>query len=78
MFSAIVPKTSKIIRKTSSFQDFHSEMLLCKCSTGQVESFFDNPAKNFPAKSQDFLVKIQKDEKPIVQQIFLAFFPLYA
>ena len=53
-------------------------MLLCKCSTGQVESFFDNPAKNFPAKSQDFLVKIQKDEKPIVQQIFLAFFPLYA
>ena len=73
--SAIVPKTSKIIQKSSSFQDFHSEMLLCNCSIGHVKSIYDNPAKNFPAKTQVFLVKIQKKhEKPIVQQIFWRFF----
>ena len=47
MFSAIVPKTSKIIQKFLSFQDFLSEMLRRKCSSGNVESSFDNPAKNF-------------------------------
>ena len=46
-------------------------MLLCKCSTEQVESFFDNPAKNFPAKSQHFLVKIQKKTK---NKLFNKFF----
>ena len=62
-FSAIVPKTSKIFRKSPSFQDFHSKNLLCKCSTGHVESILDNPAKNFTAKTQVFLVKIQKRRK---------------
>ena len=62
-FSAIVPKTSKKFRNSSSFQDFHSENLICKCSTGHAESIFDKPAKNFPAKTQVFLVKIQKRRK---------------
>ena len=62
-FSAIVPKTSKIIRKFWSFQDFLSEMLLFKGSFGHVESNFDNTAENFPVKIQFFLVEVQKRRK---------------
>ena len=77
-FSAIVPKTSKIIRKSSSFQDFHSEMLICKCSTGKVESFLTTLPKNFLQKHRLFLSKSKKDEKQIVQQFLLTFLHLYA
>ena len=45
-------------------------MLLCKFSSGHVESIFDNIAKNFPVKTQVFLSKSRKDEKPFVQQWF--------
>ena len=31
---------------------------------------FSNPAKVFPVKMQNFLVKVQNDEKPIVQEYF--------
>ena len=73
-FSALVPKISKTIRKSWSFQDFLSEILLWKCSSGQVESSFDIPAKNVRAKIQVFLSKSKKDEKTIAQEFFLTFF----
>ena len=70
MFSAIVPKTSKVIQKSLSFQDFLSEMLLCKCSSGHVEKGFENPAKNFPVKIQVFLFKVQKRRKTNYSIVF--------
>ena len=51
-------------------------MLLRKCFSGHVKSSFDNPAKNFPVKIQVFLVKVQKNEKPIVQEYFFEVFTL--
>ena len=60
VFSAIVPNFSKFIQKSLCFQDFLSETLLCKCSSGHVKSRFDNPAKIFPLKLQVFLVEVQK------------------
>ena len=78
MFSAIVPKTSKIIRKSPSFHDFLSEMLLRKCFSGHVKSSFDNPAKNFPVKIQVFLVKVQKKtENQLFTSIFWSFFSVH-
>ena len=68
------PENSKIYPKNLEFSRLHSEMLLCKCSTGQVESIFDNPGKNFPAKIQDFLVKIQKRRKTNCSTIFFWYF----
>ena len=68
--SAIVPKTSKIIQKSSSFQEFLSEILHCKCSSGHVESSCDNPAKNFPVKMQFFLVKFRKRRKTNFSRVF--------
>ena len=62
-FSTIVPKTSKIIRKSPSFHDFLSKVLLRECFSGHVKSSFDNPAKNFPVKVEVFLVKVQKRRK---------------
>ena len=76
-FSALVPKISKTIRKSWSFQDFLSEILLWKCSSGHVESSFDNPAKNVRVKIQVFLSKSKKDEKTIVQEFFFDVFHLY-
>ena len=76
-FSAIVPKTSKNIRKSWSFQDFLSEMLLWKCSSGHVESSFDNLDKNLPVKIQVFLVKVQKRRKTNCSRVFFEIFPLY-
>ena len=70
MFSAIVPKISKIIRKSPSFHDFVSEMLLRKCFSGHVKSSFDNPTKNFPVKIQVFLVKFQKSRKTNCSRVF--------
>ena len=70
-FSNIVPKTSKIFRKSSSFQDFHSENLLYKCSIGQVESIFDNPAKKFSCKNTGFSCQNPKKTK---NQLFNSFF----
>ena len=47
-----------------------------KCSSGNVESSFDNPAKNFPVKIQFFLVKFQKKTKnQFFKSIFSTFFP---
>ena len=60
MFFAILPKISKNMQKSSIFAGFLSKMLLCKCSSGHVESGFDNPAENFPVKTQVFLFKVQK------------------
>ena len=76
-FSILVPKTSKIFRKSSSFQDFHSENLLCKCSTGHVKVFLTTLPKTFLQKHRFFLSKSKKDQKPIVQQFFLTFLPRY-
>ena len=70
-FSAIVPKTSKFIRKSWSFQDFLWEMLLCKFSSGHVESSFDNIAKNFPVKTQVFFFsKSKKRRKTNCSSVF--------
>ena len=77
MFSAIVPKTSKFIQKSLSFQDFLSETLLCKCFSGHVKSRFDNAAKNFPLKIQVFLVESKNDNKSSVQDLFLLTFFFY-
>ena len=74
--SATVPKTSKIIRKCSNFQDFLSEMLLCKCSSAHVESSSGNPAKIFPVKIQLFLVEVQKRRKFIFSREFFWRFSL--
>ena len=76
MFSAIVRKTSKIIQKSLNFQDFLSEMLRRKCSSGNVENSFDNPAKNFPVKMQFFLVKFQKRRKTNFSRVFFWRFSL--
>ena len=74
--SAIVPKTSKIIRKCSNFQDFLSEMLLCKCSSAHEESSFGNPAKILPVKIHLFLVEVQKRWKTIFSREFFWRFSL--
>ena len=74
--SATVPKTSKIIRKCWNFQDFLSEMLLCKCSSAHVESSSGNPAKIFPVKIQLFLVEVQKRRKFIFSREFFWRFSL--
>ena len=50
-------------------------MLICMCSTGQVESFLTTLPKTFLQKHRFFLSKSKKDEKQIVQQSFLTFFP---
>ena len=73
-FSAIVPKTSKIIRKYWSYQDLLSEMLLFKGSSGHVESSFDKTAKNFPVKLQVFLVKVQEKRKTNFSRVFFDVF----
>ena len=70
-FSNIVPKTSKIFRKSSSFQDFHSENLLYRCSIGHVKSIFDNPAKKFSCKNTGFSCQNPKKTK---NQLFNSFF----
>ena len=46
-------------------------MLLRKCSSRHVESSFDNPAKNFPVKTQVFLFNSKKDDEAFVQESFL-------
>ena len=78
IFSAIVPKTSKIICKSSSFHDFLSEMLLYKCFFGHVKCSFDNLAKNLPVKRQVFLVKVQKRRKTNCSRVFFwSFFSVH-
>ena len=72
--SAIVPKSSKIIGKSWSFQDFLSEMLLFKGSFGHVESSFDKTAKISPVKLQLFLVKFQEKRKTNFSRVFFEVF----
>ena len=75
MFSAVVPKISKTIQKSSRFQDLLSAMLLCNWSSGHVESSFDNPAKKIPVKIHVFLVKVQKRRKTVGSTVnFSTFF----
>ena len=75
-FSAIVPKTSKVIRNCSNFQEFLSKMLLCKCSSGYVKSAFDNLAKNF-AKNTSFSCQSPKmTMKQLFKMIFFITFLL--
>ena len=76
-FSAIDPKTSKIDRKSWSFQDFLSEILLWKCSSGHVESSFDNPAKNICVKIQVHFVKFKKRWKTNCSRVVFDVFHLY-
>ena len=72
---AIVPKSSKTIQKPSRFQDFLSELLLCNCSSGHVESSFDNPAKKIPLKKHVLLVKVPKRRKTFCSTVnFSSFF----
>ena len=74
IFSAIVSKTSKIIRKSPSFHDFLSETLLRKCISRHVKSSFENPAKNFPVKVQVFLAQSPKKTKnQFLKSIFSKF-----
>ena len=49
-------------------------MLLFKCSSGHVESSFDKIAKNFPAKLQVFLVKVQEKRKTNFSRVFFEVF----
>ena len=74
MFSAIVPNISKFIQKSLSFLDFLSETLLCKCSSGNVESSFDNIATNFPVKTQVFRQSPKKTKKPNAREYFFRSF----
>ena len=74
-FSNIVPKISKIFRKSSSFQDFHSENLLYKCSIGHVENIFDNPAKKISCKNTGF--SCQNPKKKTKNQLFNSFFDVF-
>ena len=75
MFSAVVPKISKTIQKSSRFQDLLSEMLLCNWSSEHVESSFDKPAKKIPVKIHVFLVKVQKRRKTVRSTVnFSTFF----
>ena len=54
-------------------------MLLCKFSSGHVESSFDNIAKNFPVKTQVFFVKVQKKTKnQLLKSFFFDVFPVYS
>ena len=45
-------------------------MLLCKFSSGHVESSFDNIAKNFPVKTQVLLSKSKKRRKTNCSRVF--------
>ena len=74
MFSAIVLKISIIIRKSPSFHDLVSAMLLRKCFSGHLKSSFGNPTKNFPVKIQIFLVKVQKRRKTNCSRVFFRSF----
>ena len=47
-------------------------MLLCKCSSGHVEGSIDNIARNFAAKTQVFLVKVQKRRKNKCSRVFFS------
>ena len=55
----IVPETSLLSRKTWNFEQFLSETLLCKCSSGHIEFSFEIPAHFFPVNSKVFLVNVQ-------------------
>ena len=75
---AIVPKSSKTIQKPSRFQDFLSELLLCNCSSGHVESSFDNPAKKIPLKKTRSSCQSPKKTKNLLfNSKFFVIFPLY-
>ena len=77
MFSAIVPKISKIIQKSSSFQDFDSEMLICMCSTGQVESFLTTLPK-ISCKNTGFSCRNPKKTKnKLFNKVFWHFSPVH-
>ena len=54
-----VPETSLLSRKPWNFEQFLSETLLCKCSSGHIEISFDIPAQFFPVNSKFFLVNVQ-------------------
>ena len=47
-------------------------MFLCKCSSGHVESSIDNIARKFAAKTQVFLVKVQKRRKNKCSRVFFS------
>ena len=70
MFSAIVPKTSKVFPKSSSFEDFLSEILLCKCSSGHVEKNFWPPWQKLYGKNTGFTCQSPKNDKPNLQDCF--------
>ena len=47
-----VPETSLLSRKIWKFEQFLSETLLCKCSSGHIEFSFEIPAQFFSGKFQ--------------------------
>ena len=53
------PRNFIIQPKTWNFEQFLSETLLCKCSSGHIEFSFEIPAQFFPVNSKIFLVNVQ-------------------
>ena len=52
-------KLHLLSRNPWNFEQFLSEKLLCKCSSGHTEISFDIPAQFFPVNSKIFLVNVQ-------------------
>ena len=53
------PETSLLSWKPWSFEQFLSETLLCKCSSGHIEFIFDIPVHFCTVNSKFFLVNVQ-------------------
>ena len=69
-----VPETSLLSRKTWNFEQFLSETLLCKCSSGHIEISFDIPAQFCTVNSKFFLVNVQKWWQVSYPKIFFRIF----
>ena len=82
---AVLPTLKKVFRHCpQNFKNYPKILEFSRLRFGNVDlyvfhwtsrKFFDNPAKNFLQKHRFFLSKSKKDERQIVQQSFLTFFP---
>ena len=67
-----VPETSLLSRKPWNFEQFLSETLLCKCSSGHIEISFDIPAQFF---SGEFQILPGQRSKLMTNQLCKNIFP---
>ena len=67
-----VPETSQSSRKPWNFEQFLSETLLCKCSSGHIEIRFDIPAQFF---SGNFQILPGQRSKLMTNQLCKNIFP---